>query len=84
MAFTRHEPAAAIRDGELAAWVDVDEAARLLTVVMSGLISQQLTNEPGTAFDQGSFSGLTDRVLDMYLDHYRALEAPVGELTCRP
>lgn len=76
MAFTRSKLTAAVRAGELAPWVDVDEATRLLTVVMSGLISQQLANEPGTTYDRGSFSGLTDRALDMYLDHYRAPVRP--------
>jgi hypothetical protein len=31
----------------------IDEAARMLTVVMSGLISLQLANEPGVPYSAG-------------------------------
>ena len=72
MAFTRRELATAVAQGELSRGTDVDEATRMLTVVLSGLISQQLANQPGVSYDQGQFSQLTDRAIDMYLDHYRA------------
>lgn len=71
MAFTRQELATAVAEGELAAGTDVDEAARMLTVVLSGLISQQMANQPGVSYAEGQFSQLTDRAIDMYLDCYR-------------
>lgn len=70
MAFTRQELAAAVAQGDLVAGTDVDEAARMLTVVLGGLISQQMANQPGVSYAEGQFSQLTDRAIDMYLDHY--------------
>jgi len=48
----------------------------MLTVVLSGLISQQLANQPGISYADGQFSQLTDRAIDMYLDHYRPRPGP--------
>ena len=67
----RDEVAAAVRRGELSPAADSDEALRLLTVVMSGLISQQLANQPGARFAEGVFSRLTDEALSLWLDRYR-------------
>ena len=44
----------------------------MLTVVMSGLISLQLANEPGVPYSAGRFSSLTAAAADMYLTHPRA------------
>jgi hypothetical protein len=40
--------------------------------VVSGLISQQMANQPGASYAQGVFSQLTDRAVDMYLGYYRS------------
>jgi hypothetical protein len=65
--------------------IDVDEAARMLTVVMSGLISLQLANEPGVPYSAGRFSSLTAAAVDMYLTHHRArLRASCRCLAARP
>ena len=65
--------------------IDVDEAARMLTVVMSGLISLQLANEPGVPYSAGRFSSLTAAAVDMYLTHHRArLRASCRWLAARP
>jgi hypothetical protein len=71
MDFTRRELAAAVNRGDFAADTDVDEAARMLTVVISGVISQQMANQPGVSYAEGAFSQLTDRAIDMYLQFYR-------------
>ena len=76
MAFTRQELDAAVAEGELAAGTDVDEANRMLTVVLGGLISQQMANQPGVSYADGQFSQLTDRAIDMYMDHYRPRPGP--------
>ncbi|HEU5484958.1 MAG TPA: TetR-like C-terminal domain-containing protein [Microlunatus sp.] len=76
LTFTRQELATAVAQGELRVGTDVDEAARMLTVVLSGLISQQLANQPGISYADGQFSQLTDRAIDMYLDHYRPRPGP--------
>jgi AcrR family transcriptional regulator len=65
------ELAAAVARGVLAPEADSPDALRLLTVVLGGVISQQLANEPGVAFENGSFSRLTDEAIDMFLTRYR-------------
>jgi hypothetical protein len=47
----------------------------LFTIVLSGLISQQMANEPGADYDTGSFTRLTDAAFDMFFARY----APQGE-----
>jgi AcrR family transcriptional regulator len=58
--------AEAVRRGELSPAADVG----LYTVVLSGLISQQLANEPGVSFADGAFTRLTAEALDMYFARY--------------
>lgn len=67
----REELAEAVRLGELSASADSDDAVRMLTVVISGLITQQMANEPGVPFAEGRFSQLTDRAIEAFLDAYR-------------
>jgi len=47
-----------------------DQAQRLFTIVVSGVISQQLANEPGANYDTGMFTSLTDAALDMFFARY--------------
>ena len=70
MAWLRGEFATAVRLEQLHGRADSDDAVRLFTTVLSGVISQQLANEPGLAFEQGAFSRLTDEALDMFFTHY--------------
>lgn len=63
--------AEAVRLGQLTPDADSDDAARLYTVLLSGLISQQLANQPGVDFESGAFTGLTDHALDLFLTRYR-------------
>jgi AcrR family transcriptional regulator len=62
--------AAAVQAGVLHPDAASAEAPRLFTVVLSGLISQQLANEPGTGYDTGMFTSLTDAALDMFFARY--------------
>ncbi len=62
--------AAAVRAGELHPKAASAEAPRLFTIVLSGLISQQLANEPGAGYDTGMFTGLTDAAFDMFFARY--------------
>jgi AcrR family transcriptional regulator len=70
MAVVRGAFAAAVRLGQLAPAADSDEAVLLYTVVLSGLISQQLANEPGVPFARGRYSRLTDAAIDRFLSTY--------------
>jgi AcrR family transcriptional regulator len=56
------------------------EAQRLFTVVLSGVISQQLANQPGTSYKAGMFTSLTDAALDMFFARY----APPGGTNADP
>lgn len=67
----RAEFAEAVRQRQLDPRADSEEAVRLLTVQMSGLITQQLANEPGATFEEGVFTRLTDEAITIVLDHYR-------------
>jgi AcrR family transcriptional regulator len=70
-AVLRAEFAEAVRLGQLAPSADSDEAVRLYTVVMSGVISQQLANQPGVPFTEGAFSRLTETAIDLVLSAHR-------------
>lgn len=66
----RADLAEAVRAGQLHPRADSDEAARILTVLISGLITQQMANQPGAKVETGLFTALTDEVFDMFLAHY--------------
>jgi AcrR family transcriptional regulator len=63
--------AEAVRLGQLRPEAGSEAAFRLWTVVLSGLMSQQMANEPGVPFDEGRFSRLTDAAIEMFLSAYR-------------
>jgi AcrR family transcriptional regulator len=62
--------AAAVRAGVLRPDAASVEAPRLFTVVLSGLISQQLANEPAADYGTGAFTSLTEAALDMFFARY--------------
>jgi AcrR family transcriptional regulator len=62
--------AAAVQAGELHPSAASAEAPRLWTIVLSGLISQQMANEPAADYDTGIFTSLTDAALDMFFARY--------------
>lgn len=62
----RAEFTEAVRLGQLGPTADSDDAVRLYTVVLAGLISQQLANQPGAPAREGAFSRLAGPALDMF------------------
>jgi len=62
--------AAAVQAGALHPSAASDEAPRLFTIVLSGVISQQMANEPAADYDTGMFTSLTDAALDMFFARY--------------
>ena len=63
---------ARLRDaGVLPADVDVDRAYRSYTAVVSGVISQQLSNAPDEPFETGRFTAVLPDLIDMWLAHHR-------------
>lgn len=68
----RAEVRTAVAAGQLAPEADSDEAFAILTVLVSGIVSQQLSNEPGAPFASGAFTSLTDEVLHLWVARYAA------------
>jgi len=62
--------AAAVRAGELHPGAASAEAPRLFTIVLSGLISQQMANEPAADYGTGMFTSLTEAALEMFFARY--------------
>ena len=62
--------AAAVQAGVLHPNAASAEGPRLFTIVLSGLISQQMANEPAADYDTGMFTSLTDAALDMFFARY--------------
>jgi AcrR family transcriptional regulator len=71
MEFARDELAEAVRLGQLRPEADTDDVLRLYTIVMSGVITQQLANEPDTSFEDGAFSRLTQTAVDVFFSAYQ-------------
>lgn len=63
----------AVRLGELDEAAAAPDAVRMLTVVLAGIVSQQLANEPGVPFADGTFTRLTHEALDLYFAGYRPM-----------
>lgn len=50
--------------------VDVEDVQRDWTVLISGVVSQQLANAPEEPFDDGRFIGALPGLVDMFVAHY--------------
>jgi AcrR family transcriptional regulator len=74
MRLVRVEFSFAVAAGQLSPAADSDDAVRLWTVVLGGLLSQQMANDPGATFADGVFTRLTDQALDLFFTRY----APTG------
>ncbi len=69
-----------LRDaGLLPADVDVDRAYRASTALVSGVISQQLSNAPDQSYDDGTWTAVLPDLLDMWLAHSRSPVPHPGE-----
>ena len=55
---------------------DLDLAFRTLTVVLSGVISQQLANAPSEPFETGTFTSTLPDVVAMWLAHHGGPAVP--------
>lgn len=58
------------RRGLLRADADIDQMQRDWTVLISGVVSQQLSNAPHESFDDGAFTSRLPTLVAMYCDHY--------------
>jgi AcrR family transcriptional regulator len=67
----------ALRDaGGLRADADIDEALRNWTVLISGVVTQQLANAPDEPYDQGTYTRGLPQLVAMFLDYYGAAAEP--------
>jgi len=57
---------AAVGRGELHPGAASDEGTALLSVLVAGVMSQQLANQPRACWEQGRFTRLTPRVLELF------------------
>ena len=57
----------AVAAAALTAAAATDDGFALFTVWVSGVVSQQMANEPDAPFDSGRFTRLFDRVFDTYV-----------------
>jgi AcrR family transcriptional regulator len=71
-------------DGLLRPDLDVDRAYRAWTALISGVVSQQLANEPDASFETGRFTGILADLTDMWLTRWRADPAPPGGVPAPP
>jgi AcrR family transcriptional regulator len=62
--------AAAAGRGELHPDAASGEGQELLSVLVAGVMSQQLANQPRASWDQGRFTRLTPRVLELFQSAY--------------
>jgi AcrR family transcriptional regulator len=65
---------AAVEAGQLAPEAAGDEGVALYTSLVSGVVSQQLANEPDASYEQGRFIRLTPTVLNMFITRYAPKE----------
>lgn len=67
----RAQVRAAVRRGALRRGAAADDAMALLSVLVAGVISQQLANEPAASFEDGRFSRLLGRAVSLFTEAYR-------------
>jgi len=58
--------------GSLRADADLDEATRLWTVLVAGVVSQHLANEPNASVSDGRFTALVPSLVELFLARYGA------------
>lgn len=70
MELTRGTLAGFVAAGWLRPEAAEDDAVRAQTTTVSGVISQQLSNEPAAGFEDGVYTRLIPLLIDMFFDHY--------------
>ncbi|HEY4459709.1 MAG TPA: TetR/AcrR family transcriptional regulator [Pseudonocardiaceae bacterium] len=60
----------AVAAGELDHAADSDKGVALVSIVVSGALTQQLANEPDTSYEQGRFSSLLPSAFAMFVQYF--------------
>lgn len=68
--FLRRLIGLAVLRGQLSPAAASDEGLALYTSLACGIVIQQISNQPGSAFDDGRFSRATDRAMDLWVSYY--------------
>lgn len=71
---------AAVVAGDLRPEAASTAGERLWTVLLSGVTTQQMANQPGAPFEDGAFTSFTDQALDLFRQRY-APRPPPGART---
>jgi AcrR family transcriptional regulator len=66
----------AVQRGQVGPDAATDEGVAVLSVLVTGMLSQQLANAPHESFEDGRFTRLGPRVFAMFQDHYPPAEEP--------
>jgi AcrR family transcriptional regulator len=64
----------AVRRGQVGRAAATAEGAAVLSVLVTGMLSQQLANAPHESFDDGHFTSLGPELFTMFQDHYSPAE----------
>jgi AcrR family transcriptional regulator len=59
-----------VAEGRLAPEAATDRGIDLLTTILSGVVSQQIANQPQDTSDEGRFTSLTSDVVDMFIAYF--------------
>ena len=65
-----------LTDGHLRPGTDPAEAAEVWTVMVSGLVSQRLSNEPDVPVGSGRLTALVDPLVSCFVDRYGSRPTP--------
>ncbi|WP_236791000.1 TetR/AcrR family transcriptional regulator [Amycolatopsis sp. GM8] len=60
----------AVAAGELHPTADSDEGVALVSILVSGALTQQLANEPGARYEDGRFSSLLPQAFAMFVQYF--------------
>jgi AcrR family transcriptional regulator len=66
----------AVARGQVGPAAATDEGAAVLSVLVTGMLSQQLANAPHESFEDGRFTRLGPHIFAMFQDHYPPVEEP--------
>ncbi|UUZ58493.1 hypothetical protein [Nocardioides sp. B-3] len=62
--------------GDLRTDVPIEELTQVWSALVTGVISQQLSNEPGVSLEEGRVSRYLDSFVDMFINFYSTGRTP--------
>jgi AcrR family transcriptional regulator len=75
VALYRGALAEAVATDQLAPEADSDEALLIVSILVAGVMSQQMANEPHTDWDNGRYTQLFPQIMNLFFDAYAARAA---------